>query len=82
VAAFDVLSHYRARAQRAERRVAALEQTRARLERLLAITARVAAGDECDPYTLLRAIELLDDETQKNTEDYEALTRLLRETAA
>lgn len=78
---FDIVAHHRARTRRAEARCAALEQVRNRLERLLAITLRAAAGNDCDPNVLLAVIEHLDAEAQKPGADYDKLAQLLRDAA-
>lgn len=77
---FDLARHQRERLRSLERHNAALEQVRRRLERLLAITLRVAAGDDCDPHTLLRVIEQLDQEAERGR-TIDELAQLLRETA-
>lgn len=79
---FDPLDHHRQRTRRAEQHAHALEHVRQRLERLLAITLRAAAGNDCDPLTLLKVIERIDEEAQKPGADYDQLAQLLRDTAA
>jgi hypothetical protein len=56
---FDLAAHQRERIRRLERDLAGVTGHRDRLERLLALALQVAAGDECEPLALLRALELL-----------------------
>lgn len=76
---FDIIQHHRDRTRRAEARAAMLEHIQARLERLLAITLRAAAGNDCDPLTLLKVIERLDEEAGKPGADYDKLAQLLHD---
>ena len=76
---FDIVAHHRARTRRAEARADALEHVRRRLERLLAIALRAAAGNDCDPVVLLTVIERIDEESQRPGADYEELALLLRD---
>jgi len=59
-----------------------LERERARLERLLALALRVAAGDECQPLTLLAALERIEEEIRRprSGRTIDELADLLRET--
>jgi hypothetical protein len=77
---FDAIEHHRQRTRRAEARADGLEQVRQRLERLLALTIRVAAGNDVDPVTLLQAIERMDDLAHQD--ELQQLTELLRGQAA
>jgi hypothetical protein len=61
VTEFDIVAHHRERTRRAEQRADGLERHRDHLERLLLVTAQVAAGQDCNPLVLLRAIlEMVD----------------------
>ena len=78
---YDPIQHHRQRTRAAEARAHALEQVRNRLERLLAITLRAAAGKDCDPLVLLKVIEEIDERAQKPGADWDELAALLRDTA-
>jgi len=78
---FDIVEHHRRRTRQAEARADALDAVRHRLERLLAIALRAAAGNECDPAVLLSVIEEIDRKAQEPGADYDQLAQLLKETA-
>jgi hypothetical protein len=58
-----------------------LEQLRDRLERLLAITLRAAAGPDVDPLVLLAVIEDIDERARRPGISDDELAQLLREVA-
>lgn len=57
---FDLAAHQRGRISALERDNRHLEIVRRRLERIIALLLRVAAGDDCDPIVLLGVIQDLD----------------------
>ena len=76
---FDVVQHHRRRTRQAEARADMLERERAKLERLLGLALEVAAGNECKPLVLLRALEVLDRAAETGEPSAE-LVQLLRQT--
>ena len=80
--AFDIVAQLRERARRAELRVDGLERARDRLVRVLALAIQVAAGQDCKPLVLLRALEeMLDTADALPAErGHEELAELLIET--
>lgn len=79
-APFDLAAHQRQRIRALERDNAHLEHVRQRLERLLALTLRAAAGNDCNPLVLLAVIERIDELAQKPGASYDELAQLLRDT--
>ena len=78
---FDVASHHRRRTRLAEGRANGLERELAKALRLLGLALRVAAGDDCDPIVLLRALEQVDEHAQSpDASSIDDLAALLRET--
>ena len=75
---FDVVAHHRERTRRSELRAEALDRQRVRLDRLLALALRVAAGQHCDPLVLLRVLEQMLDVADAT--DVDELVQLLRDT--
>jgi hypothetical protein len=57
---YDLAAHQRERIRTLERDNAGLRTIQGRLERLMALLLRVAAGDDCDPLVLLTVLEHLD----------------------
>jgi hypothetical protein len=53
----DIIAHHRERARLAELRADGLEIQRDRMQTLLMYAIKTAAGNECDPLVLLRALE-------------------------
>ncbi len=76
---FDLATHQRERIRSLERHNQHLEHVRQRLERLLAIALKAAAGNDCDPQVLLRVIEQLDAEAERGR-SLDELAQLLQET--
>ena len=77
---FDVASHHRRRTRLAEGRANGLERELAKALRLLGLALRVAAGDECEPIVLLRALEQVDEIGQRHGASIDELAALLRAT--
>lgn len=79
---FDVIAHHRERRRVAELRADGLERQRDRLQRLLTLAVRAAAGKDCEPLVLLRALEEMLDtaDTIPNGPSIDELVQLLRET--
>lgn len=57
---FDLAAYQRARIRTLELENTSLREIRRRLERIMALLLRVAAGDACDPLVLLKVLEQLD----------------------
>ncbi len=77
---FDVASQHRRRTRLAEGRANGLELQLAKALRLLGLALRVAAGDECEPIVLLRALEQIDEHAQSPGASIDELAALLRVT--
>lgn len=66
---YDVAAHQRQKIRTLEGDNHALKQHRAKLERLIAHLLPLAARDDCDPLTLLAALDTTDELTQLLLED-------------
>jgi len=79
---FDIVQHHRKRTRRAEGRADGLERELAKALRLLGLAVTTAAGEDCDPLTLLRVLEAHDAEMQRPRRgpSIDELVQLLRET--
>lgn len=74
---FDVIEHHRHRTRRAEARADGLQRELDNAVRLLTLTARVAAGHDCDPITLLQILEPM----TRPEPSVDELAQLLRDVA-
>lgn len=78
---FNLAAHQRQRIRTLEQHVHGLQQVRDDLVRLLALTVRIAAGQDCNPYQLMFLIDAYDRQQQERRQaiaaDLEAGERFL-----